>query len=31
MLLEDQQVKRNDSEVELEDIIRETNPRRFWE
>ena len=31
MLLEDQQVKRNDSEAELEDIIRETNPRRFWE
>jgi predicted DNA-binding mobile mystery protein A len=31
MLLEDQQVKRKDSEAELEDIIRETNPRRFWE
>ena len=31
MLLEDQQFKRNDSEAELEDIIRETNPRRFWE
>jgi predicted DNA-binding mobile mystery protein A len=31
MLLENQQVKRKDSEVDLEDIIRETNPRRFWE
>jgi predicted DNA-binding mobile mystery protein A len=31
MLLENQQVKRKDSEAELEDIIRETNPRRFWE
>lgn len=31
MLLEDQQVKRKDSEAELEDIIRETNPRRFWD
>lgn len=31
MLLENQQVKRKDNEAELEDIIRETNPRRFWE
>ena len=31
MLLEDQQVKRNDSDAQLEDIIRETNPRRFWD
>lgn len=31
MLLENQQVKRKDSEAELDDIIRETNPRRFWE
>lgn len=31
MLLEDQQVKRKDSETELQDIIRETNPRRFWD
>ncbi len=31
MLLEDQQVKRNDSDAQLEDIIRETNPRLFWD
>jgi predicted DNA-binding mobile mystery protein A len=31
MLLEDQQVKRNDSDAHLEDIIRETNPGRFWD
>lgn len=31
MLLEDQQVNRNDSDAHLEDIIRETNPSRFWD
>lgn len=31
MLLEDQQVKRNESDANLEDIIRETNPSRFWD
>jgi predicted DNA-binding mobile mystery protein A len=31
MLLEAQQVARKDAEAELEEIIRETNPRRFWE
>jgi predicted DNA-binding mobile mystery protein A len=31
MLLEDQQVKRGDSDNQLDDIIRETNPRRFWD
>lgn len=31
MLLEDQQVKRNDSDAQLDDIIRETNPRLFWD
>lgn len=31
MLLEDQQVKRNESDAYLEDTIRETNPSRFWD
>ena len=31
MLLEDQQVKRNESDANLEDIIRDTNPGRFWD
>lgn len=31
MLLEDQQVTRDDSDDQLDDIIRETNPRRFWD
>lgn len=31
MLLEDQQVERNDTDAQLDDIIRETNPRRFWD
>ncbi len=31
MLLEDQQVKRNESDADLEDVIRHTNPRRFWD
>jgi predicted DNA-binding mobile mystery protein A len=31
MLLEDQQVNRKDNEVELENVIRATNPRQFWE
>jgi predicted DNA-binding mobile mystery protein A len=31
MLLEDQQVKGTESEVQVDDIIRETNPRLFWD
>lgn len=31
MLLEDQQVKHNEGDARLEDIIRETNPSRFWD
>ena len=31
MLLEDQQVKPNDSDALIEDVIRETNPRLFWD
>ncbi len=31
MLLEDQQVKRHESDANLEDIIRDTNPSRFWD
>lgn len=31
MLLEDQRVKRNESDAHLEDIIRETNPSKFWD
>jgi predicted DNA-binding mobile mystery protein A len=31
MLLEDQQVERNESDADLEDVIRHTNPRRFWD
>lgn len=31
MLLEDQEVKRKEEDDDLEDIIRETNPSRFWD
>jgi predicted DNA-binding mobile mystery protein A len=31
MLLEDQQAKRIESDAYLEDVIRETNPGRFWD
>jgi predicted DNA-binding mobile mystery protein A len=31
MLLEDQKVKGKDSEARLDDIVRETNPRLFWD
>jgi|SRR5450432_567439 len=31
MLLEDQKVKEKDSEARLDDIVRETNPRLFWD
>jgi predicted DNA-binding mobile mystery protein A len=31
MLLEDQQVKRDDTDAQLGDIIRATNPRLFWD
>jgi predicted DNA-binding mobile mystery protein A len=31
MLLEDQQVKETGSDAHLEDVIRQTNPRLFWE
>lgn len=31
MLLENQQVNRNENDAHLEDIIRETNPSRFWD
>lgn len=31
MLLEDQKVKGQDSEARLDDIVRETNPRLFWD
>jgi hypothetical protein len=31
MRLEDQTVKRRDSHADLEEIIRETNPRLFWD
>ena len=31
MLLEDQKVKGKDSEAWLDDIVRETNPRLFWD
>jgi predicted DNA-binding mobile mystery protein A len=31
MLLEDQQVKETGSDAHVEDIIRQTNPRLFWD
>jgi predicted DNA-binding mobile mystery protein A len=31
MLLEDQKVEGKDSEARLDEIIRETNPRLFWD
>ena len=31
MLLEAQSVKRKDSEARLDEIVRETNPRLFWD
>ncbi|MEX2271074.1 MAG: mobile mystery protein A [Vicinamibacterales bacterium] len=31
MLLEDQQVKETGSDAQVDDIIRETNPRLFWD
>jgi predicted DNA-binding mobile mystery protein A len=31
MLLEDQKVKRQDEEARLDELMRETNPRLFWD
>jgi predicted DNA-binding mobile mystery protein A len=31
MMLEDQKVKAKDSQARLDDIVRETNPRLFWD
>jgi predicted DNA-binding mobile mystery protein A len=31
MLLEDQVVKQNDAEAHLDEFMRETNPRLFWD
>jgi predicted DNA-binding mobile mystery protein A len=31
MLLEDQKVEGKDSEARLDDVLRETNPRLFWD
>ena len=31
MLLEDQRVKSKDAEARLDEIVRETNPRLFWD
>jgi hypothetical protein len=31
MLLEDQKVEGADSEARLDEIVRETNPRLFWD
>lgn len=31
MLLEDQKVAERDAEARLDEILRETNPRKFWE
>ena len=31
MLLEDQKVKGKDADARLDDIVRETNPRLFWD
>jgi predicted DNA-binding mobile mystery protein A len=31
MMLEDQQVKGKDSDARLDEVVRETNPRLFWD
>jgi predicted DNA-binding mobile mystery protein A len=31
MMLEDQQVNRRDAEARIDEILRETNPRRLWD
>jgi hypothetical protein len=31
MLLEDQKVEGKNAEAQLDEIIRETNPRLFWD
>jgi hypothetical protein len=31
MLLEDQKVMAKDAEARLDEIVRETNPRLFWD
>lgn len=31
MVLEDQKVEGNDAEARLDEIVRETSPRRFWD
>jgi hypothetical protein len=31
MLLEDQKVAPKDAEARLDEIVRETNPRMFWD
>lgn len=31
MMLEDQKVKRQDAEARIDEILRETNPRKFWD
>ncbi len=31
MMLEDQKVKRQDGEARIDEILRETNPRKFWD
>jgi predicted DNA-binding mobile mystery protein A len=31
MMLEDQKVKRQDAEAKIDEILRETNPRKFWD
>ena len=31
MLLEDQRVRGKDAEAQLDEIVRETNPRLFWD
>ncbi len=31
MALEDQKVQRKETEAQIDEIVRETNPRRFWD
>ena len=31
MMLEDQKVKRRDTEAKIDEVLRETNPRKFWD
>jgi hypothetical protein len=31
MLLEDQKVTAKDAEARLDEVVRETNPRLFWD